>query len=148
MGLLLQVWAIYMCLGKKKYISINKTLIWISLLNHYKAYRQISTIGEIHCLIPKRCNSLLTQNLFYILGRILRNYWCLDATFSNWPQVSSMFRKTTIVRTNKSNSDFQLWTKTPWTLGKNTRYWKRVRPPPPPPRKQSPGAGGGDLIFF
>ena len=63
------------------------------LLNYYRSYRQISTIGEMDSPTPKKVNSPLTQNQFRTLERILSNNWCLDATFSKWPQVSSMFKK-------------------------------------------------------
>ena len=43
------------------------------LLNHYRSYRQIYTIGEMDCPTPKRFNSPLTQNPFRILERILSN---------------------------------------------------------------------------
>ena len=47
--------------------------MWIPLLNQYRSYSQISTIGEIDCPTPKRFNSLLTQNPFPIFERILSN---------------------------------------------------------------------------
>ena len=85
-------------------MTLHNILIWIPLFNHYRYYRQISTIDEMDCPTLKRFNSPLTQNLFCILERIFSNNWCLGATFSDRPQVSAMFKKSNILKTNKSDS--------------------------------------------
>ena len=121
--------------------------MWIPLLNHYRSYRQISTIDEIDCPNHKRFNSPFTQNLFLIMERIFSNNWCLDATFSNWPQVSLMLKKKSILKTNKSKSDFQLWTETPRTPRKKTLDIENSWGYPPPP-KSGRGRGGSVLIFL
>ena len=76
---------------------------------------------KIAKITPKRFNSPLTQNPFRILERILSNKLCLDATFSDWPQVSSLFiTKKSCLNTNKLYSDFQSWTETPRTPPQKT----------------------------
>ena len=106
--------------------------MWIPLLNQYRSYRQISTIDEIDCPNPKRFNSLLTQNLFLIWERILSTNWCLDATFPVDLKCPWCLKKN-ILKTNKLKSDFQLWTKTPWTpRKKNTLDIENSRGYPTP----------------
>ena len=65
-------------------LNHNDGHIWIPLLNH----STISTIGDIDCATPRRFNLPLTQNPFHVLERIHSNTWCLDTTFSNWPQAA------------------------------------------------------------
>ena len=91
--------------------------MWLPLLNHYRSYgyRQISTVGTIDCPNPKWFNSPLTQNQFLILERILSDNWCLGSTFSNWPQVSLMFK-------------FFFWTPINWTKIFNCRQKRPGRP--------------------
>ena len=56
------------------------------------------------------------------------------------------FKRKVILKTNKSDSDFQLWTPTPRTpLKKNNGFWKFLGVNPP--RKSGRGRGSGVLIF-
>ena len=89
--------------------------MWMPLLNQYRSHRHISTVGEIDCPNPKWFKSPLTQNQFLILLRFSSDNWCLGATFSNQPQVSSMFPPKKLLKTNKSVWNFQLWTEMPRT---------------------------------
>ena len=94
--------------------------MWILLLNHYRSYRQISTIGEIDCPNPKRFNSQSTQNPFLILEGILNNNFCLNITFSNWPQVPLIIKKNCFWKQKNWSQIFNCWPKRPERPAKKT----------------------------
>ena len=85
------------------YSALNSSAryhIWIPLLNQ-------------HCPTPKRFNPPFTQNPFCNLERILsHNWWNFFSIDLKSPQCK---KKKGILKTNKSDTDFQVWTKTPRT---------------------------------
>ena len=130
------IWAIIQTFSISKYYTSSIVLTgWVILEEVFPrmglaagVYRQISTVGEIDCPNPKQFNSPLTQNPILILERILSDKWCLDATFYNWPQVSSMFRKKKFFwKPINQTQIFNCGRKRPWRPAKKrSSYWKFI----------------------
>ena len=98
-------------------------------------------MGEIDCPTPKGFNSPLTQNPFCILERILSYAWFLDATFSNWPQVSSMFKQKSYFENQYIGLRFSIVDqKAPDALQKNTHQILKIPRVTPSPPCGSPAA--------
>ena len=127
--------------------SVGDGHMWMPLLNHYRSFRQISTVGEIDCPNQKRFNSLLTRNQFIILERILSDNWCLGATFSNWPQVSLMLKRSFFWIPINQTQIFNCGRKRPGRPQKKiSSYWKFIEVTHS--RKSGSGCGSGVIIIL
>ena len=129
-------------------LLVHKKHMWIPLLNNYRSYRQISIIGDIDCPSPKQFYSSLTQNWFRILERILSNNWCLDATCSNKPQVSSMFKKMLFWKPINQTQSFNCGPKGPRCLTKKLIDIENSLGYPNPLSEFRPRPRNGCFSFF